>query len=81
MACRLISLDKNLGVRLIGMGEIVHRIIAKAALSIIGSDIQHAVGPIQLCVGQLSGVKAAIHAIRTLFTSNDAEGMLLVDGE
>ena len=79
VACRLIALDKNPGVHPIGVGEVVRRIIAKAALSIIGSDIQRAAGPLQLCAGQSSGVEAAIHAMRTLFTSDDAEGMLLVD--
>lgn len=58
------------------MGEVVCRIIAKV---VIGSDIQHAAGPLQLCAGQPSGVEAAIHLMRTLFTSDDAQGMLLVD--
>ena len=58
VACRLIALDKNLGVQPIGVGEVVRRIIAKAALSIIRSDIQHTAGPIQLCAGQISGVES-----------------------
>ena len=44
-----------------------------------GPLVQRAAGPLQLCAGQSSGVEAAIHAMRTLFTSDDAEGMLLVD--
>ena len=40
VSCRLIALDKNPGVRPIGVGEVVRRIIAKAVLSIIGPDIQ-----------------------------------------
>jgi len=79
VACRLIALDKNPGVRPIGVGEVVRRIIAKAALSIIRSDIQRAAGPIQLCAGQISGVEAAIHSMRTMFSTDDTEGMLLVD--
>jgi len=46
VACRLIALDKNPGVRPIDVGEVVQRIIA---LSIIRSEIQCAAGPIQLC--------------------------------
>ena len=42
MACRLIALDKKPGVRLIGIGETVRGIIAKAVLSVIGEDIQFA---------------------------------------
>ena len=44
LAYRLIALDKNPGVRPIGVGEVVRRIIAKAVLSIIGLDIQQAAG-------------------------------------
>ena len=49
VACRLIALDKNAGVRLIGVGEVIQCIIAKVALSIITSDIQCDAGQIQLC--------------------------------
>ena len=45
----------------------------------IRSDIQCAAGPIQLCAGQISGVEAAIHSMRTMFSNEDTEGMLLVD--
>ena len=55
------------------------RIIAKAVLSIIGLDIHHAAGPLQLCAGHMSGVEAAIHAVRTVYTDDSSEGLLLVD--
>ena len=55
LSCRLIALDKNRGVRPIGIGEVAHRIIAKAVLYTIGGDIQEAAGYIQLCTGQTSG--------------------------
>ena len=55
LSCRLIALDKNPGVRLIGIGEIARRIIVKAVLYTIGGDIQEAAGSIQLCTGQTSG--------------------------
>ena len=40
VACRLIALDKNPGVRPIGVCEVVRRIVAKAILSIIREDIK-----------------------------------------
>ena len=79
LACRLIALDKNPGVRPIGIGDTVRRILAKAVLSVIKPDIQEASGCLQLCGGQISGIEAAVHAMRSAFISNESEGMLLVD--
>ena len=53
VACRLIVLDKNPGIRPIGIGETACRLIAKAILSVIRDDIQVAAGSLQLCAGQL----------------------------
>ena len=52
-ACRLIALNKNPGVRPIGICEVVRRIISKAILSITSGDIQDAAGSLQLCAGQM----------------------------
>ena len=43
------------------------------------SDIQSAVGSLQLCAGQDAGVEAAVHAMRMVFVSESTEGVLLVD--
>ena len=53
LACRLIALSKNPGVRPIGIGETVRRIIAKSVLSVIRGDIQDAAGTVQLCAGRI----------------------------
>ena len=79
MACRLIALDKNPGVRPIGIGDTARRIIAKSILNITRQDIQDAAGSLQLCAGQISGTEAAVHAVRSLFQSNETEALLLVD--
>ncbi len=79
MASRLIALDKNPGVRPIGIGDTARRIIAKAILTITRGDVQDAAGSLQLCAGQLSGIEAAVHAVRTLFQRVDTEAVLLVD--
>ena len=54
-ACRLIPLDKNPGVRPIGVGEVLRRIIGKAILSVIKPEILSSAGNLQLCAGQAGG--------------------------
>ena len=79
LSCRLIALDKNPGVRPIGIGDTVRRIIAKAILSITKQDLQEAAGSMQLCAGQIAGIEAGVHAVHTLFQKEDTEAVLLVD--
>ena len=79
LACRLIALDKNPGVQPIGIGDTAQRIIAKAVLSIVKPDIQEASGCLQMCGGQISGIEAAVHAVRTAFDSDENEAAILVD--
>ena len=78
LACRLIVLDKNPGVRPIGVCEVPRRIISKAILHVIKGDIQEAAGATQLCGGQIAGIEATVHAVRQLFSSKNTEGILLV---
>ena len=79
LACRLIALDKNPGVRPIGIGEIPRRVIAKAILYIVRQDIQEAAGSLRLCAGQISGIEAAVHAAHSLFKKDQVDVLLLVD--
>ena len=79
VACRLIALDKCPGVRPIGIGETVRRIIGRAIAKIISDDIQDAAGSLQVCAGHISGCEAAIHAMRLVFQSQETDGMILVD--
>ena len=79
VACRLIPLDKKLGVRPIGVGDVPRRIIAKATLHVIGHDIQLAAGALQTCAGHDAGSEAAIHAMKFIFDDDDTQATLLVD--
>ena len=79
LACRLIDINKNSGIRPIGICETARRIIAKAVLTIVGEDILDAAGCSQLCAGQPSGTEAAVHAVRLAFQEDDAEATLMVD--
>ena len=79
LACRLIALDKNPGVRLIGIGETSRRIISKAILFMVKTDILEAAGNLQLCAGQEAGCEAAVHAMQSLFHSSNTQAVLLAD--
>lgn len=68
-------------MRPIGIGEVHRRIIAKAILWILSTDIEDAAGPLQVCAGQTGGCEAAIHAMRQIFAESTTEGVLLVDAE
>ena len=57
LACRLIPLDKNPGLRPIGIGEVLRRIASKVVVSHIREDIISAVGSLQVCAGQEAGCK------------------------
>ena len=78
-ACQLIALDKCPGVRPIGVGEVVRRIVGKAILSVIGVEIQQSAGSLQLPAGQPAGCEAAIHTLRYIFDDVTTQAALLVD--
>ena len=79
IACRLIPLEKHLGVRPIGIGEVMQRIIGKAVLQLLCNEILDAAGSLQLCAGQDSGIEAAIHAMREVFNDSTTEAVLLAN--
>ena len=63
-ACRLIALDKQPGIRPVGVGETLRRIIGKALSKVIKNDVAQATAPIQSCGGVRGGAEAAVHALR-----------------
>ena len=65
----------------IGVGEIIRRVLGKAIAQIFGADICHAAGSQQTCAGQEVGVEAAIHAAREIFQMESTEAVLLIDAE
>ena len=79
LACRLIPLDKNPGVRPIGICEVVRRIVGKAVMAENKTDVMQAAGPLQLCAGHEAGAEAAVHAMRVIFEDANTDGILFVD--
>ena len=76
-ACQLIPPDKCPGVRPMGVGEVLCRIIAKTLVSCIQTDLKQLGGTQQLCMGQRCGIEHAIHSLRAIFDENEA--VLLID--
>ena len=79
VACRLIPLDKNPGVRPIGIGEVLRRIIGKSISWVLRKGIQQAAGPLQTATGLQGGAEAAIHSMREIFADPETDAVILVD--
>ena len=76
----LIPLDEGEGaVWLIGVGEVIWRIIAKCVVRVTKPDVIHASGSLQVCTGHKSGSEATIHAMYNIFNADDTDAVLLVD--
>ena len=73
MACRLIPLVKDDdGVRPIGIGEVLRRIMAKSVARVLRNEITQSTGSLQTCPGIEGGIEASVHAMADV---------LLVDAE
>ena len=79
LASRLIPFDKKPGLRPIGVGEVIRRIIGKSVVLILKEDIIRSVENLQVCTGHESGCEAPIHAMSQTFNEEDSEAILLID--
>ena len=79
LACRLIAMDKNPGIRPIGIGETIRWIMNKAILRVTGPWVQEDAGTVQLCAGQESGCEAAVHAMNKIVDDDKTEAIMLID--
>ena len=70
MENRLCALDKQPGVRPLGIGCIIRRLIAKCALKSGGADAKAACGSKQLYAGLKAGIEGAIHAVMEKMEEN-----------
>ena len=77
--CRLIPLDKNPGVRPIGICEVLRRIMGKAVVILLKPDIINSVGPLQFLADQEGGCEAACQAMTDIFSKTDCHKVVLVD--
>ncbi|KAG1654810.1 Down syndrome cell adhesion molecule-like protein Dscam2 [Nymphon striatum] len=81
LACKLIPLDKNPGLRPIGVGEVLRRIMGRVVMQSFKKEIMLSAGNLQLCAGQRAGCKAVAHAMKEIFDEDECDAVLLVDAD
>ena len=81
---RLVGLDKHPGVRPIGIGDILRKLLCKVMLIIVDNEGTRACGTDQLCSGLEVKIVGGIHHMRSLWDEHkkdkdDTWGVLLID--
>ena len=70
MSGRLIVLDKQPGVRLVGVGETRRRLFAKILLKVTGPEATMACQDDQLFSGLQAGIDGAVHRVQAILDKN-----------
>ena len=78
LACSLIPLDKNPGLRLIGIGEVLRRIVGKAITTVLKPDLKEAVDGVQMCMIQEGGAEATIYSMVDIFSESSTQAIIQV---
>ena len=82
MRGRMITLDKQPGVRPVGVGETWRKLMVKCILRVTGQDPKAACGTDQLDGGVEAVIEGGIHAMPLLWSQHSQEeywGFLLID--
>ena len=72
-------MDKQPGVRPIGIGEVLRGVIGKIVMKLLKKDVLKATGSLHLCAGQDTDSEAAIHVVYEMFNKKSTEAVLMVD--
>ena len=73
MSGRLIALDKQSGIRLVGVGETWRRLMAKYLIKAAGPEAKAACGTTHLAGSLEAGIEGAIHTMRVFFEEHREE--------
>ena len=57
----------------------IRRIVGKAVMGILKTDVLQAAGPLQLCSEHKAEAEAAVHAMRAVFEDDNTDGIFFVD--
>ena len=79
MSADCIPLNKNPGLRPIGVSENLGRIIGKLVVSAVKADVILLVGSLQVCAGHEAGCEAAVHAMDLIYKDQNTDVVLLID--
>ena len=82
---RLVGLDKYRGVRPIGIGDILRRLLCKTLLIVVGKETTRVYGIDQLCSGLEAGMEGGIHHMGSMWDEHEGDkeewGVLLIDAK
>ena len=74
-------MNKSPGVRPIGVGELLRRIIGKCIIKRIENDVRFLGGNIHLFLGQKWGIEHAIDSLRSQYEKLENAALLLKDSK
>ena len=80
-ACRMIPLNKNPGLRPIGLCEVLRQITGQVVMQISKDNDTNAAGSLQVCAGQNAGAEVEIHVMHDNYNDAETEAVLLIDAE
>ena len=73
MSSRLIALDKQLGIRPVGVGETWRKIMDKFLLRVVGTEAKATCGATQLARGVEAEIECDIRVMRVLWEEHKQE--------
>ena len=72
------SLRQESRSKTLGIGEIIRRILGCNVMKTLRRNILECAGYLQLCTVQSAKCEAAVHALSSVFSEDDSNGILLV---
>ena len=79
LTCQVIPFNKFHGIRPIGIGEVLRRIMGETIMLTIKKDVVQVAGPLQVCAIQEACVASAAHSMIDLFECNDSTSVVQID--
>ena len=70
MPGRLIAIDKQPGMRIVGVGEMWQSLFAKIVMRVTGTEATMVYQDAQLCAGLKTGVHGAVHLVQAIWKEN-----------